>query len=412
MTTVDDARSLAQDGVGDEMVDQSAPEGPTQQVDCLIVHQFDAARPSPGGIDTCIRGLITYSPAGMTIAIAGVDSGAPVAGRTLGVWELHQIGGRDVWFLPVARLDPGNQARLIPHALRLMAGVSKYRSRLPQASVIHAHRADTALAVRTLLGHPLVYFIHTQEGGLTSATSDSVWRFAGRAHAAMERSVVGGAAGVVVFNPAYAEVVHEHNELAIFSPTWFDPALLAWADEPAEPHRVVWVGRLEEPKDPALALEVFSRLLEAGDDLPWTLEIVGAGTLATDLETKVAALPAHVAERVRLRGRLTPREVAEVMGGSGVFLMTSHPGYEGFPMVLVEALASGLPAVVTEGSDTGGIISRGLNGMVSARDPGLLAAAIMSAVSYDRDVVRKSADAYSAPELVGRIFDATFPTEK
>lgn len=412
MTTVDDARGPARPAArADQAEGEALASRPPQQVDCLVVHQFDAARPSPGGIDTCIRGLVRYAPKDLTMAIVGVDSGAPVIGRRLGEWELLEIGGRAVWFLPVARLDPGNQSRRVPHSVRLMAGVARYRSRIPQARIVQAHRADTATALRTLLGIPLVYFIHTQRAGLTSATSDSIWRFAGRAHAAMERSVISGADGVVVFNPDYAEVVKEQNRFAMFSPTWFDPALLRWSDVPAQPHRIVWVGRLEEPKDPALALEVFSRLLETSPDLPWTLEIVGAGTLAADLQARLTELPEPVAARIRLRGRLTPAEVAEVMGGSGVFLMTSHAGYEGFPMVLVEALASGLPSVVTDGSDTGGMITAGRNGAVSHRDPGALAAAIVQAAGYDRHVARKSADEFSAPELVGRIFDATFPAE-
>jgi len=103
-----------------------------------------------------------------------------------------------------------------------------------------------------------------------------------------------------------------------------------------------------------------------------------------------------IAARVRLRGRLAPEAVAEVLGGSGVFLMTSHAGYEGFPRVLVEALASGLPAVVTEGSDTGGMITSGENGLVTDRDPRRLAAAIAGAVTFDRHAASQSARAYGA----------------
>src|SRR5690606_2209659 len=69
---------------------------------------------------------------------------------------------------------------------------------------------------------------------------------------------------------------------------------------------------------------------------------------------------------------------------SGVFLMTSHPGYEGFPRVLVEAMATGLPAVVTEGSDTGGLVQEGVSGFVRGRDPAGLAAAIRAAQGLGR----------------------------
>ena len=107
--------------------------------------------------------------------------------------------------------------------------------------------------------------------------------------------------------------------------------------------------------------------------------MVGSGTLRPALEAQIAALPPDVSRRITLRGRLAPVDVAEARSRSGVFLMTSHAGYEGFPRVLVEAMAAGLPAVVTEGSDTGGLIQQGVSGFVCGRDPAELAGAVRAA---------------------------------
>ena len=117
-------------------------------------------------------------------------------------------------------------------------------------------------------------------------------------------------------------------------------------------------ARLEIPKDPELAIRSFAALVADDPDAPWTLEMIGSGTLLPVLQAQIAALPPDVARRITLRGRLGPADLAEARGRSGVFLMTSHSGYEGFPRVLVEAMATGLPAVVTDGSDTGGPSTR------------------------------------------------------
>lgn len=374
-------------------------------VDRLIVHQVDPARPSPGGIDSCLRGLLRYAPADMTIAVVGVDVGS-VAGRRLGHWELHRAGDRTIYFLPVTSLDPGDQRRIIPHSVRLVAGLARFRSRLPRAAVVQAHRADVATALRTLVRRPLAYFIHNQAAGLTGETSDSFWRRLGASHEHLEMRLVQRADDVVVFNEDYALDLRAHNPSVRFSPTWYDPQLVSYRPETPDPHRIVWVGRLEAPKDPALAVRVLERLAQRSPDVPWSLDIVGDGTGMSELKRVVAGLELEQRRRVRILGRLAPGDVAASMAVSGVFLMTSHPGYEGFPRVLVEAMATGLPAVVTDGSDTGGLIEPGRNGYVCGRDADDLALAVERALGIDRAEARASVDRFSAPRLVARIFGA------
>ncbi|WP_157465496.1 glycosyltransferase [Cellulomonas sp. Leaf395] len=380
---------------------------PPDVVDRLVVHQIDLARQSPGGIETCIRGLVRHAPADVTFAIVGVDAGGLVEGRQLGRWEQHRVGDRLVWFLPVVRLDPGDQRRRVPHSVRLAAGLVRYRGALPASGVVQAHRADVAAVAARVLGRPLAYFVHTQEHGLTGATSDSFWRRAGGVHARLEHGLLKNAQSVVVFNPDFAETARTINPDAMFSPTWFDPTLVRYRAQALHPQRIIWVGRLEQPKDPALAIEAFRRLRESAPDEDWTLDVVGTGTQLPELERAVAALPPVVGERVRLLGRLAPEDVAAAMSDAGVFLMTSHPGYEGFPRVLVEALASGLPAVVTDGSDTGSLVRPGHNGfVVTERNPDDLAHAISEASVLHRSAARDTASVYAAPRLVARIVGA------
>ena len=185
--------------------------------------------------------------------------------------------------------------------------------------------------------------------------------------------------------------------------TWFDPAITVAAADPA-PHTVVWVGRLEVPKDPELAVRAFAALARSEPDEPWTLEVIGSGTLRPAVEALIATLPPEVAARITLRGRLAATDVAEARSRAGVFLMTSHAGYEGFPRVLVEAMAAGLPGVVTEGSDTGGLGQQGVAGYVCGRDPAELADAIRSARTLDRTKVTDAVAALSAPRVVREVF--------
>ncbi|HEY0816744.1 MAG TPA: glycosyltransferase [Pseudonocardia sp.] len=379
-----------------------------EKIDRLIVQQYDP-RPTVtiGGISTCLRGVLDYTPPDVTVAVVGVEDAVSPEGP-LGRWQTVRRGGRDVWFLPVARIDGSRPKGFVPHSARLVLGLLRYRARIPRAASLQAHRVDVGLVVRLLFRGPLVYCIHTQERGLLGPTSDSFWRLLGNLHEWLDRAIARRAQRVIVFNPDYAEKVRQWNPRTISAPTWFDPAISIAAREPAPP-AVVWVGRLEDPKDPALAIRTFAALAQSEPDEPWTLEVIGSGTLRPAIEALIATLPPSVAERITLRGRLAAADVAEARSRSGVFLMTSHAGYEGFPRVLVEAMAAGLPAVVTDGADTGGLIQQGVSGFVCGRDPAELAHAVTAARTLDRAKVTAAVAALSAPRVVREVFfpDAT-----
>jgi glycosyltransferase involved in cell wall biosynthesis len=376
-------------------------------IDRLIVQQYDISTADSvtiGGIDTCLRGLMDYAPKDVTLAIVGLDDGRS-ADHRLGRWEAHRVAGRTVYFLPVARFDP-IRPRRVPHSLRLVAGLIRHRAAVPPPQRVQAHRLDVALALRLLFRAPLIYSIHTQHRGLVGSTSDSFWRFGGGAlYERLDRTMVRLAERVIVFNPGYAERVRRWNPRTVSAPTWFDPATTSFQPNAPDPYSVLWVGRLAVPKDPELAIRAFAHLAQTHPDQPWRLELVGTGLLRAAVERQVAELPVEVRSRIARRGRLGPEQLAEVRGRSELFLMTSHPGYEGYPRVLVEALATGLPAVVTEGSDTGGLVRPGISGtVVRGRDPVALAAALLAARELDRAEVAGVVSALSAPEVVRAVF--------
>ena len=103
-------------------------------------------------------------------------------------------------------------------------------------------------------------------------------------------------------------------------------------------HGALVVGRLSDEKG-------LSYLLEAWRSIDAPLRIVGTGPLLDSLR---AAAPANVS----FLGKLAPDAVRAQMKQS-VFLIVPSVGYEGFPMVVVEAYACGLPVLA---SRLGGLI--------------------------------------------------------
>jgi glycosyltransferase involved in cell wall biosynthesis len=70
----------------------------------------------------------------------------------------------------------------------------------------------------------------------------------------------------------------------------------------------------------------------------------------------------------------------------------------------VEALASGLPSVVTDGSDTGKLVRAGENGFVTNRDPHEIAMRIRKASKLPRSYATESVARLGAPAVIAGIY--------
>lgn len=100
------------------------------------------------------------------------------------------------------------------------------------------------------------------------------------------------------------------------------------------------IGRLEAQKNQQMLLNSFASMAACNNDT--VLAIVGEGTLRESLQSQACDL--GVSSRVLWLGRRT--DVANLMSASDAFLLPSL--FEGFPFVLVEAQASGLPSFVSD----------------------------------------------------------------
>lgn len=111
----------------------------------------------------------------------------------------------------------------------------------------------------------------------------------------------------------------------------------------------VSIARMEPVKNHGFLLRLAARMRDQSID--FTLLLVGAGSLREQLEAETRAL--QLEDRVRFLGLRD--DVATILRCADFLLLPSH--FEGLPVVLVEAQASGVPCLVsdkvTEDSDLG-----------------------------------------------------------
>jgi GalNAc-alpha-(1->4)-GalNAc-alpha-(1->3)-diNAcBac-PP-undecaprenol alpha-1,4-N-acetyl-D-galactosaminyltransferase len=176
-------------------------------------------------------------------------------------------------------------------------------------------------------------------------------------------------------------------------------------------HRIAALGRLEAKKGFDLLIRGFARTV--GIHAGWELAIGGEGPERRALE--MLARDLGVGDRVRLVGRV--EDSVRFMSAASIFVLSSR--YEGFPNVLLEAMATGLACVACN-CDFGpsDIIRDGVDGiLVPSEDHSAIATALLSLMSNEDERARLGAAAtdvtrrFAAERIFAAWDEVAFGTE-
>lgn len=228
------------------------------------------------------------------------------------------------------------QAADSTRALSLATRGIRSRTRSTQIDVIHAHLMVGAIAAKTAMRRnaPIVITFHSTKFGFPRQALPISRSF-------IDSYVGCGKSVSIALQPFLGTAiatVPNGIDLTEYS------AVAASRSAPrADRLRVISVGGLRPPKSyPRLidaAVCAHARLRPQGVDL--TLSIVGDGKLRPSLDAQVDRQQAR--DYIKLLG--TRSDISGMLASADCFAMASD--WEGLPLSLIEAMASGLPSVLT-----------------------------------------------------------------
>ena len=157
-------------------------------------------------------------------------------------------------------------------------------------------------------------------------------------------------------------------------PNGVDVARFAAETDPPEGlppgRRILWVNRLDPQKGFGVMVDAFARLAGEMDDV--SLLVAGEGRDRVALRS----LPRRVRNRVVPLGTVAHDELPRYHAAADVFCSPAV-GQESFGIVLVEAMAAGVPVVATDIPGYREVVRDGVDGLlVPPNDPAALAGAI------------------------------------
>lgn len=150
--------------------------------------------------------------------------------------------------------------------------------------------------------------------------------------------------------------------------------------------RLVIACRLEERKGTDVVIDALPMIAQTYPGV--TLDVIGAGSLLESLKEQADRLA--IRNRVVFHGKVAQSEVVEILKTAHLFCYPTSAS-EGFPKVVLEALASGLPVITTRVSVLPRLIESGCGKLLDEATPAALKAAVDD-ICTDRKVYRQKSE--------------------
>ncbi len=170
--------------------------------------------------------------------------------------------------------------------------------------------------------------------------------------------------------------------------------------------RLAWAGRLADGKGLEVLLDALAILArDEAEGHRAELVILGDGPARPALEARAAAL--GIADRIHWLGYIADRAVyMDTLASCDLFVFPSPA--EGFPKVILDAMAAGLPVVATASGELREVAATGAIALVPRLDPSAVATAVGELSGTDpgarlRDAGRAFVAAHTRPAEAARL---------
>lgn len=281
-----------------------------------------------GGAETLLLDLLdaalTRGDAAHVAYFSDGPLGAEVAARGIGLTRLSRTGLRD------------------PRALhRMVRLIRRWRP-----DVVHTHLTKAGIVgqiAARVTGTPRVQTLHNVDPWRRRAWLSRAWRWAtdgADACIAVSSEVADHVAATGGHSRARIEVIPNGADLSRFDPEGTEPLPLSRFGLDRGAVVFAAIGRLTDQKDHATYLRAVAKVAREMPDTRFV--VVGVGPLDSDLRDLAASLRLGPDRVAFLGGQ---RDMPALLASVDVMVLSSR--WEGLPMVLLEAMAMGVPVLST-----------------------------------------------------------------
>ncbi len=146
--------------------------------------------------------------------------------------------------------------------------------------------------------------------------------------------------------------------------------LRQWLHLPEDEPVILFMSRIHPKKGLEILIQALAQLL----DQQFTFVIAGSGDPNYEKEIHACLQQSEMGDRTRMLGFIEGEKKDLLLQGSDLFALTSYS--ENFGVAVLEALASGLPCVVTPGVALSTVVKQQDLGIISEMDEAAIATAI------------------------------------